>query len=94
MYDRFPVVDKYSGAAIKLSEVTFNYGPSQQPVFSDVTISAQCDSCIAVVSVNWGEYSASLLTWNSLFDLSVKKLCRHVFIIIYKYIIKTACYKL
>ena len=47
------MVDKFSGAAIKLSEITFSYGPSQQAVFSDVTISAQCDSCIAVVSINW-----------------------------------------
>lgn len=47
---RFPVVDKLSGAAIKLSELTFSYGSSPQPtVFSDVTISAQSDSCIAVV---------------------------------------------
>jgi len=45
------MVDKFSGAALQLSEVTFSYGPSQQPVFSDVTISAQCDSCIAVVSI-------------------------------------------
>ena len=45
-------MDKYSGAAIKLSEVTFSY-PSQQETFSNITISAQSDSCIAVVSVNW-----------------------------------------
>lgn len=54
---RFPIVDKLSGAAVKLSEVTFSYGlPPQPPVFSDVTISAQSDSRIAVVGI----YSKSL----------------------------------
>ncbi|XP_065890278.1 ATP-binding cassette sub-family F member 3-like [Dysidea avara] len=73
---KFPVVDKFSGAAIKLSEITFSYGPSQQAVFSDVTISAQCDSCIAVVGEN-GTGKTTLLKL-LLEELSPQEGFRHV----------------